>query len=67
MAVFELCFSMRKEFLKNKVSGEIIFDLISLFYVQIQEPTSRSTTMRAFVFLAKFAEFCYHKIFESRS
>ena len=33
MAAFELCFSIRKEFLKKKVSGEIAFDLISLFYV----------------------------------
>ena len=38
------------------------FDLISLFQVQIQEPTSRSTTTRAFVFHAKFAEFYYHKV-----
>ena len=53
--------------LKKKVIGEIVFDLISLFHVQIQEPTSRSTTTRAFVFLAKFAEFYYHKIFETRS
>ena len=44
---------------------EIAFELISLFYVQIQEPTSRSTTTRALVFLAKFAEFYYHKIFET--
>ena len=36
MAVFELCFSIRKEFLKKKVSGEIAFELISLFHVQIQ-------------------------------
>ena len=50
----------------KKESGEIAFDLISLFHVQIQEPTSRSTTTRAFVFLAKFAEFYYHKIFEKR-
>ena len=55
------------EFLKKKVSGEIAFDSISLFHVQIQEPTSRSTTTRAFVFLAKFVEFYYHKIFEERS
>ena len=65
--VFKFCFSIRKEFLKSKVSGEIAFELISLFHVQIQEPTSRSTTMRAFAFLAKFAEFYYHKIFETRS
>ena len=39
--------------LKKKVSGEIAFDLVSLFHVQIQELTSRSTTTRGFVFLAK--------------
>ena len=50
--------------LKKKVIGEIVFDLISLFHVQIQEPTSRSTTTRVFVFPAKFY---YHKIFETRS
>ena len=65
MAAFQLCFSIRKEFLK--VSGEIDFELISLFHVQIQEPTSRSTTTTAYVFLAKFAEFYYDKIFETRS
>ena len=65
MAAFQLCFSIRKEFLK--VSGEIAFELISLFHVQIQEPTSRSTTTTAYVFLAKFAEFYYDKIFETRS
>ena len=41
MAAFELCFSIRKEFLNKKVSREIAFELISLFYVQIQEPTSQ--------------------------
>ena len=40
-------------------------DLISLFDVQIQVSTSRSTTTRASVFLAKSAEFFYHKIFET--
>ena len=70
MAAFELCFSIRKEFLKKEVSGEIAFELISLFYVQIQEPTSMSsmsTTKTALVFLAKFAEYYYHKMFETRS
>ena len=67
MAVFEICFSISKEFLKKKVSGEIALELISLFHVQIQEPTSRSTTTRAFVFLANFAEFYYREIFETRS
>ena len=52
---------------KKKVSGEMAFDAISFFHVQIQEPTSRSTTTRAFVFPAKFGEFYYHKIFEVRS
>ena len=65
MAAFELCFSIRKEFLKKKVSGENAFDLISVFHVQIQQPKSRSTTTTAFVFLGKFAEFYYHKIFET--
>ena len=49
---------------KKKVSREIAFELISLFH--IQEPTSRSTTKTALVFLAKFAGF-YHKIFKTRS
>ena len=66
MAAFELCFSIRKEFLKKKDSGEIAVDLISLFHAQIQESAGRSTIMREFVFLAKFAEFYYHKIFETR-
>ena len=43
------------------------FALINLFRVQIQEIATRSTTTRAFVFLEKFAEFYYHKIFETRS
>ena len=69
MAAFELCFSIRKEFLKKKVSGEVAFEfeLISLFHVQTQEPTSRPTSTRAFVFLEKFAECYCHKIFETRS
>ena len=67
VAAFELCFSIKKEFLKKKVSGEIAFELISLFHVDIQEPTSRSTTTTAFFFLAKFAEFYYHKISDTRS
>ena len=53
--------------LKKKVSREIVFELISFFHVQIKEPTSISTTTRVFVFLAKFLEFYYHKIFETRS
>ena len=44
MAIFEVSFSIRKEFTRKKVSGEIAFALISLFHVQIQEPASRSTT-----------------------
>ena len=60
VAAFEVSFSIRN-------SGEITFALISLFHVQIAEPASRSTTTKAFVFLAKFAEFYYLKIFETRS
>ena len=40
-----------------KVSKDIAFKFISLFHIQIQGPTSMSAIMRAFVFLAKFAEF----------
>ena len=47
----------------KRESGEIAFDLISLFLEEIQEPKRSSTTTRAFVFPAKF---CYHKIFETR-
>ena len=50
-------FYYQKGFVKMKVSAEIAFDVISLFHVQIQEPT------RVFVFPAKFY---YHKIFETR-
>ena len=65
VATFALSFSIRRFFFKKKVNGEISFVLINLFQVQIQEPASRSTTMRAFVFLAKFTESYYHKIFET--
>ena len=63
----ELCFSIRKEFSKRKFSGEFALSLISLIHVQIQLPAKRSTTTIAFVFLAKFADFFYHKRFEARS
>ena len=66
VAAFEFCFSIRKEFLKKKVSRDIALELISLFNVQIQEPT-RSTMVRAFVFLANITKFYYYKIFETRS
>ena len=56
----------RKEFKEKKVRGEIAFALTSLFHVQIQKPASRSTTLRVFVFLEKFAEFHYHKTFENK-
>ena len=66
MATFKVAFSIRKKFKIKKVSAEIAYALISLFYVKIQQLAKRSTTMRAFVFLASFAEFHYHKIFETR-
>ena len=62
----ELSFSIRKEFLKKKVSGEIAFALICLIHEQIQFP-ARSNATIPFVFLAKFAEFYYHKRFQTRS
>ena len=37
--------SEKERTLKKKVIGEIAFDLVSLFHVQIQEPTRSSTTM----------------------
>ena len=52
-------------FLKRNLV-EIAVELISLFCVQIQEPTSMSTTTRPFVFLTKFLKFYYHK-YEIRS
>ena len=64
VVAFELSFNIRKKIEKIKVSGEVNFALISLFYVQIQKPTSRLTTKRPFVLLAKVAGFYYHKIFK---
>ena len=52
-------------FLKRNLV-EIAVELISLFCVQIQEPTSMSTTTRPFVFLTKFLKFYYRK-YEIRS
>ena len=46
------------------LNGEIVVDLISLFHVQVQEPTRSSTTTRTFIFPGKFY---YHKIFEISS
>ena len=56
----------KKEFKEKKVRGEVAFALIGLKHVQIQKPANRSTTLRAFAFLAKFAEFHYYKKFETR-
>ena len=63
VSAFEL-FYYQKEFVKKKVSGEIAFDVISLFHVQIQEPIRHSSTTGVFIFPAKFY---YRKIFETRS
>ena len=59
VAAFELCFSIRKNFQQRKL-------VEGLFNVKIQVSTSRSTSMKAFAFLAKSAEFFYHKIFETK-
>ena len=56
-----------KNFLQKKLVDRLPFDLINLFHVKIQEPTNRSTTTTAFVFLAKFTECYYRKIFKTRS
>ena len=63
VAALELCFSIRNNFYQRKLWR----DLTSLFNVQRQVSTSRSTTTRAFVLLAKSTEFFYHKIFETTS
>ena len=55
----------REEFKEKKVSGEIAYALINLLHVQIQKPGIRSTTLRAFLFLAKFGEFYYRKKIET--
>ena len=47
-AAFEVSFSTRKEFLKKKVSGEVVFTLISLFLV-----TRSTTTIEHLSFLQK--------------
>ena len=44
----------QKEFFKKKGSEEIAFDLISLFHLQVLEPTRSSTMTRALVFPARF-------------
>ena len=67
MAAFALSFSIRKELKKKKKVSEIDSTLISLFHVQIQEPASSSTTTKAFVFLANFADIYHHKIFKTRN
>ena len=61
VAAFELYVSIRKEFSKKKVSGEIAFELISVFHVQIQERTSSSTTTRAIAFLQNLLNFIVTK------
>ena len=50
-----------KNLKKRKVTGEIAFALISLFHVQVQEPVSRSTTTRAFVFFQNLQNFIITK------
>ena len=61
MAAFELGFSIRKEFWKKKVSGEIALALISLVLVEIQEPASRSNTAEHLSFLQNLLNFIIKK------
>ena len=43
MAAFvEVCFSIRKQLIKNKINEEIALAIICLFHVQIEEPASSS-------------------------
>ena len=50
MAVFQLRFSIRKEWKNRKLVERLItFPLIGLLHLQIPEPASRWTTMRGFV------------------
>ena len=60
-AAFEISFSIRKNEEKKKLSGEITFALIRLFYVQIQGPANRSTTTKAFVFFQNLMNFTITK------
>ena len=61
MVAFELSFSIRKEFTNKEVSGEIFFALISLVFVQIQEPANSSTTAENLPFLQNLLNFIITK------
>ena len=61
VAASELSFSIRKEYDKNKVSGEIFFALIRLVFVQIQESASRSTTTEHLSFFQNLLNFIIAK------
>ena len=69
VVAFELSLVLDKNFKKRggEIRGEIAFALINLSQVEIQDPASGSITTKEFVFLEKFTEFYYHKIFEARS
>ena len=64
VAAFEVSFSQRKEFQKKKNSGETAFGFHQLV---LYTNTKACKQVAAFAFLEKFAEFYYHKIFETRS
>ena len=66
VAAFATSFSIKKN-CRKKVTAEIVFALINLFHVQIEEPAGSSTTTKMFVFLATFAAFYYHKILKTRN
>ena len=58
--LLKINFSIRKDFLLKKKEWKDCL-CFNLFHIQIQEPTSRSPTTRAFAFLTTFTEFYYHK------
>ena len=54
-------------FKKRKLVKRLRLPLLELDCFMYIYKSNRSTTKTAFVFLAKFAKFYYHKIFETRS
>ena len=64
MAAFELSFSIREEFLKKKISEEIVFAFISLKYKSLK---AGQLPQGHFSFLQNLLSFIFNKIFETRS
>ena len=67
VVAFQLSYSIREEFLKKKVSGEIAFALINLFQAQIQEPANRSTRTRSRSRLKRLSRWMYSQTWSQGS